>query len=380
MEFNFNEDQEMLKKSAREFLTSECPVTLVREMESNEKGYSADLWKKIADIGWLGIVFPEEYGGTGYKFMDLVVLLEEMGRSCLPGPFLATVLSGLLILDSGTEQQKRALLPNIANGDSIFALALTENSGLYSADFIDLQANLDTDNYILNGKKMFVSDAHIANYYLCVARTKTEKADPKKGITVFVVDAKSPGISNSSLGSDTIARDKIFVVDFKNVKVPKSNMLGELHQGWKIAEKLMKYGAVAECARMLGGAKRVLEMSVAYAKERIQFGRPVGALQIIQHYLANMLTEVDGSNFITYEAAWKLSEGLSCAKEVSVAKAWVSDAYYRICIVGHQIHGGIGFTQDHEMGLYFRRAKAQEISYGDADFHRAKLAIEIGLK
>ena len=380
MDFDFHEDQEMLRKSAREFLSTECPTsTLVREMESDPLGYSPELWRKIADMGWLGIVFPEEYGGTGQKYMDLVVLLEEMGRSCVPGPFISTMLCGLLILWAGNQQQKKSLLPDLINGNSVFALALLETGGRYSADAISLKAHQDRDNFILNGTKMFVSDAHIANHFICIARTINDQTQPEQGITLFVVDATSPGLICSSLGDDTIARDKIFRIDFVDVQIARNHILGELHLGWPFVEKLINCGAVAECARMLGGAKRVLEMSTAYAKERMQFGRPIGAFQIIQHHLVDMLTALEGSHYITYQAAWKLDEDLPCAKEVSMAKAWVNDAYYKICINGHQIHGGIGFTQDHDIGLYFRRAKAQEISYGDADFHRDKLAGQIGL-
>jgi len=380
MNFDFNENQTILRNSAREFLRIECPTaTLVRAMESDPQGYSVELWKKMADMGWMGIVFPEEYGGTGQKYMDLVVLLEEMGRSCVPGPFLSTVLCGLMILWSGNPEQKPRLLPDLVNGNSLFTLAMLETDGRYSADNIGLKAQPSLDNFVLNGTKMFVSDAHIADHFICVARTMDDRAQAEQGITLFVVDADSPGIICTSLGDDTIARDKIFRIDFIDVPVAQNNMLGELHLGWPFVEKLIRHGAIAECARMLGGAKRVLEMSTDYAKERQQFGRPIGAFQKIQHHLVDMLTAMEGSHYITYQAAWKLDEGLSCAREVSMAKAWVSEAYYNICLNGHQIHGGLGFTQDHDMGLYFRRAKAQEVSYGDADFHKDKLVHVIGL-
>ena len=379
MNLDFTEDQEMLKKAAREFLDKECPrTTFVREMELDAKGYTADLWKKIAELGWLGIVFPEQYGGSGYKLLDLVVLLEEMGRACLPGPLLSTILCGLSILWAGTQEQKQELLPRIVSGDAVLTLALTEPNAMYLATAVNLQARQNGDSFTINGSKMFVPDAHAADYFLCVVRTKAGTI-PEEGITLFLVDAKRPGITFSQLG-DTIAGDKLFRVDFKDVKAKKSNILGKLDNGWPLVEKILAHGAIAECARMLGGAKRVLEMCVSYSKERVQYNRPIGSFQIIQHYLANMLIDVDACHFITYQAAWRLSEELPSAKEVSIAKAWVSDAYYRICMVGHQIHGGIGFTQDHDMGLYFRRAKAQELSFGDADFHRAAVAREIGLK
>ncbi len=378
MNLDFSEDQEMLKRAARQFLDVECPRSpFVRDMELDEKGYTADLWHKMAEVGWMGIAFPEEYDGAGCNFLDLVVLLEEMGRACLPGPFLSTILCGLSILWAGTEEQKRALLPKIASGEVVLTLALTEPSARYAADAIGLQAKLNGDNLIITGTKMFVSDAHVADYLLCVARTDSG-ATPEEGITLILVDAKNAGITCLSL-EDTIAGDKLFRVEFNNVKVPKSNIIGELNKGWPLVERIMAHGAVSECARMLGGAKRVLEMSVSYAKERVQFNRPIGSFQAIQHPLANMLMDVDGCYYITYQAAWRLSEGLPCTREVSIAKAWVSDAYHRICVTGHQVHGGIGFVEDHDMGLYYRRAKAQELSFGDADFHRRIVEGEIGL-
>jgi alkylation response protein AidB-like acyl-CoA dehydrogenase len=377
MDFAFNEEQEMLRKMARDFLADKCPKTFVREMEEDEKGYSPDLWREMAQLGWLGLAFPEEYGGGGGSFLDLAVLLEETGRACLPGPFFSTVvLSGLTILDVGSEAQKKEFLPRISRGELIMALALTEPSAGYDAASVDLRATADKDEYILDGTKLFVSDAHICHYMIGVARTR-EGGPAEEGITLFLVDAKSPGISYTLL--ETIASDKQCEVVFDKVRVPRGNILGELDRGWGEVEKIMLRAAAANCAVMVGGAQQALEMAVSYAKERVQFDRPIGSFQAIQHHCANMATDVDGSKFITHEAAWMLSEGLPCQKKVSVAKAWVSEAYRRVTLLGHQIHGGIGFTKDHDMQLYFRRAKAAELAFGDANFHREIVAKELGL-
>ncbi len=377
MDFAFNEEQEMLKKMARDFLVAKCPKAFVREMEEDEKGYSADLWREMAEVGWLGLVFPERYGGIGGSFLDLAVLLEEMGRACLPGPLFSTVvLGGLTILDVGSEQQKKEFLPPISRGELIMTLALTEPSAGYDAASVDLRAVADKDEYILDGIKLFVSDAHICNYMICVARTR-EGEPAEDGITLFLVDAKSPGISYTLL--KTIASDKQCEVVFDKVRVPKGNILGELDRGWSEVKRIMLRAAASKCAEMVGGAQQALEMTVSYAKERVQFDHPIGSFQAIQHHCANMATDVDGSRFVTYEAAWMLSEGLPCQKEVSIAKAWVSEAYRRVGLLGHQIHGGIGFTKDHDMQLYFRRAKAAELAFGDADFHREVVAKELGL-
>jgi len=377
MDFALSEEQEMLRNSARDFLTKECPKTLIRQMETDEKGFPANLWKGMADLGWMGLVYPEQYGGSGMTFLDLAVLIEELGRAIVPSPFLSTVVyCGLPILAAGTDEQKKQFLPKIAKGDTIMALALTEPSASWDAGGIETKATPEGDHFVINGTKLFVQDAHIANSMLVVARTKEGK-HKDEGITLFLVDAKSPGIKLTPL--KTIASDKQFEVVFHNVKVPKKDILGKQDHGWSIIQDMIPKATLAQCAYMVGGAQQVLEMTVSYAKERVQFGRPIGSFQAIQHKCANMVTDVDGARFVTYQAAWKLAEGLPCSLEVSMAKAWVSEAYRRTCSEGHQIHGGIGFIKDHDMQLYYRRAKANELAFGDADYHRELVAQQIGL-
>lgn len=376
MDLEFTEEQEMLRKFARDFMVDKCPKEYVRAMEEDEKGYSEDVWQGMAELGWMGLVFPEKYGGQDMNFFDLTVLLEEMGRACMPGPFFSTiVLGGLTIMDAGSEEQKQGFLPQIAQGKMIMALALTEPAGTYLPSGISTQAVADGDEYVINGTKLFVSDANVADYLLCAARTK--EGDSEDGITLFLVDAKTPGIKCTMLS--TIASDKQAEVTFENVRVSKKNVLGEVNKGWDAIAKLVERAAIGKCAEMVGGAQQVLEMTVEYAKERVQFGKPIGSFQAIQHHCANMATDVDGSKFITYEAAWMLSEGLPCTKEAAMAKAWTSEAYRRVVTLGHQVHGAIGFTKDHDMQLYFRRAKAAELAFGDADFHRERVAVEMGL-
>jgi len=376
MDFALNEEQEMLRKMSRDFLEKECPKTLVREMEEDEKGYSPELWKKMAELGWMGLVFPAEYGGEGMNFLDLSVLIEELGRALVPSPYMNTVVyCGYAVMAAGTGEQKKELLPKIAKGDLILTLALTEPSASWEPSGVEVKATPEGDDFVISGTKLFVSDAHIADYLLCVTRTKEGAGED--GITLFLVDAKSPGISLTPL--ITIASDKQFEVVFDKVKVPRKNMLGELDRGWDVIKDILPKGTLAQCALMVGGAQQVLEMTVNYAKERVQFGKPIGSFQAIQHKCADMATDVDGCRFITYQAAWKLSEGMPCSLDVSMAKAWVSDAYRRVCVEGHQIHGGIGFIKDHDMQLYYRRAKASELIFGDADYHRELVAQQIGL-
>ena len=374
MDLGLSEAQQMLKNSAQEFLEAECPDTYVREMEDDERGYTAEMWQKLAEQGWLGLIIPEKYGGVELEFQDLIVLLEEMGRHMLPGPYFSTVvMGGMSIMEAGTEDQKQEYLPRIAEGQIIVTLALNEPSGRWDAEGIQLTADKSGDGYVLNGTKLFVPNAHVSDNLVVAARTGEEDTD----ISLFIVSSQAKGVTQNLL--KTIASDRQSEVVFEKVEVPSSALLGEKNAGWATIEKVLQWGAVGKCAEMSGGGQEVLDMTVEYAKQRTQFGRPIGTFQAIQHHCANMATDVEGAKFITYQAAWKLSEGLPAEREVAMAKAWVSEAYRRVCALGHQSHGAIGFTKEHNMQLYSRRAKAAELAFGDADLHLEKVAEIIGL-
>ncbi|MCH8061013.1 MAG: acyl-CoA/acyl-ACP dehydrogenase [Chloroflexi bacterium] len=374
MDLGLNEAQQMLKTSAQEFLAAECPDTYVREMEVDERGYTPEMWRKIAEQGWLGLIFPEKYGGIGLDFMDLTILLEEMGRYLLPGPYFSTVVTGgMAIMDAGNEEQQQQYLGQISEGQLLVTLALIEPSARWDGEGVQTTATQNGDTWTLNGTKLFVSNAHISDLYVVAART----GQGEKDVTLFLVPRTADGITETLL--KTIASDRQSEVVLKDVSVPASDMLGELNQGWSTIEKVLKWGAVGKCAEMVGGGQQVLDMTVEYAKQRTQFGRPIGTFQAIQHHCANMATDVEGSKYITYQAAWHLSEGDSADREVAMAKAWVSEAYRRVCALGHQCHGAIGFTKEHNMQLYSRRAKAAELAFGDADHHLEAVAQQIGL-
>jgi alkylation response protein AidB-like acyl-CoA dehydrogenase len=374
MKLTLTEEQEMLRKTARDFLTDKCPKKFIKQMEESETGYSRELWQEMAELGWMGLAFPEKYGGGDMNFLDLAMLLEEMGRACLPGPFFSTVvLGGLPILDLGSEEQRQEYLPKLIRGEKIFTLALTEpGHHHYDASSVKVEATPDGSNYTISGTKLFVPDAHIADYLLCVAKTK-----PGGEITIFLTDAKNRRINYTVL--KTIAGDKLCEVVFDQTPLPKANVLGERNRGWSGVQKIIERAAVGKCCEMVGNLQRVLEMTVDYAKERKQFDRPIGTLQIIQHYCADMATDIDGARFGTYQAAWMLSEGLPCTKEVAIAKAWTSQASQRVVALAHQIHGAIGVTIEHDLHYYTRRAKAAELAFGDANLYREVVAKEMGL-
>ncbi len=377
MDYSLSEQQQMLRSAARDFLEKECPKSHVREMEKDDRGYSPGLWKKMADLGWMGLVFPEEYGGSALGPLELAVLLEEMGRALVPAPFLSTVVcGGLTILRWGSEEQKRTLLPRMVKGEVIMALALTEPAASYDPADVTVRAVSDGDDFVITGTKLFVENAHVADYLVCVARTGTAP-DTSDGITLFLVDAKSPRVSCTLL--KTFTADRQCEVVFDQVRVTRANVIGEPGKGWRIVEDIVEQAAFAQCPWMVGGAQQVLEMATDYAKERVQFGRPIGSFQAIQHKCANMATDVAGARDVTYLTAWKMSEGLPCAQDISMAKAWTCEAYRKACVEGIQIHGGIGITQDYDVQLYYRRAKAAEIAFGDADYHLELVAKHLGL-
>ena len=371
MDLGLDEQQEMLKNFARDFLEKECPESLVREMEEDEQGYSPDLWKKMAEQGWMGLIIPEDQGGAAMTICELVVLLEEFGRALVPGPFISTVVLGAVpIMEAGTDEQKAQYLPKIAAGEMIMTMALTEPSAKWTADGVALEAKKDGGDYVLNGTKLFVPDAHVTDYMVVVARTGGSGED---GVTLFIVDSKSDGIKFEQL--KTIAADKQSEIIFENVKVPAANILGSEGKGWEIVEKVSMVATVAACAYLVGLSQMDFDTTLNYAKERVQFGRPIGSFQAIQHKLADAVIDVDGSRFITYKAAWSLTEGEDDTDlMISMAKAWASDASRRVVAHGQQIHGGIGFTKEYKIQLYFRRQKWMELMWGDADYHREKVA------
>ncbi len=377
MDFSFTEEQDMLRISARDFLAKECPKTRVRELGEDERGYDPQMWHRMAELGWMGLVFPEEYGGTAASFMDLVILMEEMGRNILPGPFFSTIaLCALPLLEYGSSDQKARFLPQIASGQAVWAFALAESSGKCRASEVELRAVLREKNYILQGHKLFVTDAHVADHMLVVGRTG-DGGRPENRITLFVVDPRGPKVRMEAI--PTIGGDRQFKVSFDGVTVPKDNILGKLGEGWDIVDFTLLRAAVLKCAEMSGACQAVLDMTAGYAKARIQFDRPIGSFQAIQHKLADMLIDVEAVQYLLYQAAWGISVGSPSPWQISAAKAKANEAYQRICIDAIAAHGAIGYTMDHDIGLYYRRVKAAQFAAGDTDLHSEVIAAELGL-
>lgn len=369
MDFGFNEEQEMLRQSARQFLETECSMTYVRKMMEDDTGYSEEQWKQMAALGWTGLLFPEEYGGLGLGMVELIVVLEEMGRVVMPGPFFATVLlGGLPIALAGSPAQKQRYLPALAAGEIKATMAHVESSGRWDAAGIALPAKKSGTTFSLSGTKLFVHDAHNADLLVVPARTT------KRGVTLFLVDAKQAGVSTTVLKTMDQTR-KLCEVKLDGVLVGKDAVLGPLHQGWALLDAVVDHAKVGICAEMTGGTQKALDMCVEYAKVREQFGRPIGSFQAIQHKCANMMVQAESAKSATYYAAWAVANQAPDAHLAAcMAKAYCSEAYRNVTADGIQVHGGIGFTWEHDMHLYFKRAKSSEVTFGDAVWNRELVA------
>ncbi len=379
MDFGFNDEQELLRSTARKFLENECPSEFVRKRMAEPAGVTDEFWAKVAEQGWLGLVFPEAYGGSGLGFVDLTVLMEEMGRAVMPGPFVSTVLlGGLTILEAGSSAQKEAWLPKVAGGRAKTALAWTEPSGRWDAAGVTTTAKPAPGGWVLSGTKLFVLDAHLADVLVVVARS-AETKQPEEGISLLLVPKGTPGLEVRLLPTMDQTR-KLCEVSLNDVRVDAGAVLGSVGGGWAPLARVIERATVALCSEMCGGAQRVLDMTVDYAKIRVAFGRPIGSYQGVKHKAADMLVDVENAKSLTYYAAWAVDENVpEAALAASMAKACCSDAYRKVAAAGIQLHGGIGFTWEHDLHLYFKRAKSSEFTFGDATYHRERVAQLIAL-
>jgi alkylation response protein AidB-like acyl-CoA dehydrogenase len=377
MDFGLSEEQELLQQSARDFLTRECSTTFVREMTRSDDGFSRAFHEKIAGLGWTGLVIPPRFGGLGLTMLDLAVLAEEMGRAVMPGPyFSSSVLAALALTYAGTAAQKQAWLPRIVAGEVIGTLALLEASDRLDSAGVALRCAKTRTGYRLNGVKMFVTDAHVADILVVAGRTR---GHGESGVCLLLVPRDTPGISIASLQSVDQTR-RLSEVTFKNVDVPAAALLAADEKGWAVLQRVVDAACVVLAADSLGGAQRALEMSVEYAKVREQFGRPIGSFQAIKHMAAEMVSEIEPARSLVWYAAYAYDrEPRSATRAASMAKARLSDVYTRTTNRAVQIHGGIGFTWEHDMHLWFKRAKWNESAFGDPTFHRERLAQLSGL-
>jgi alkylation response protein AidB-like acyl-CoA dehydrogenase len=374
MNFGLTPEQELLRTNARAFLEKECPSAMVRQVMKDPNGDIPALWQKMAELGWMGLLIPEDFGGLGLTMFELVVVLEEMGRVLLPGPYFPTVvLGGMTLLIGATPQQQRELLPRVAAGQVRLTLALTEPSGRWEASAVATRAQLTHGQYELVGTKLYVPEAHVVDYAIVAARTK-DGWSPEDGISLFLLDRQAAGVTCTQLPTMDPTR-RWCALRLDHVKLPPQALIGPLHGGWPLLAQVIDRATTALCAEMCGAAERVMEMSVDYAKSRVAFGKPIGAYQAVKHKCAEMLLQLENAKSLTYYAAWACQEGTPGASQAaSMAKAYATDMFSHVAADGIQVHGGIGFTWDHDMHLYFKRAQSSRFTFGDATWHRERVA------
>jgi alkylation response protein AidB-like acyl-CoA dehydrogenase len=369
--FAFSEEQEELRRTVRSFLEQKSPESEVRRLMETTEGYDPAVWEQMgSQLGLQGLHIPEEFGGSGYTYVELIVVLEEMGRALLTAPYFSTVvLAANALIHCGDDAAKKELLPGIASGETIATLAFTEENGRWDESGITMTAKKDGDGYALEGTKMFVLDGHTADVVLVAARTDA-------GVSLFSVAGDASGLTRTPLSTMDQTRKQARL----ELSGTPAKLIGTEGEGWATLERVLDLAAVGLAAEQVGGAQYCLEMAVQYAKDRVQFGRPIGSFQAIKHKCADMLLEVESAKSAAYYAGWCAAElNDELPSVASLAKAYCSEAYFHVTAENIQIHGGIGFTWEHPAHLYFKRAKSSELLLGDPTYHRELLAQRIGI-
>ena len=370
MDFAFTPDQTLLKNSARAFLDEHCQPAAVRLSWDDPRGESPAMWKDMAQLGWLGLSLPEEHGGSGLGMVETALVLEELGRAAYPGPFWPTMLLATAVAELGSNEQKKRWLPAIAGGDARGALALLDSDLDWNPTAVVTRAERTSTGWQLTGLKRYLAWGHVADVLLVPAQTTD-------GLAVFLVEPGAPGISwTPMMNMDPGTR----LADLKLDRVPvrAEDRLGAPDTAAAALLRLLRRGAVGAAAEMLGASRRCLDMAVGYAKIREAFGQPIGSFQAIRHKCADMLLETENSHAAVYYAAWALdARAEDAATAASIAKSYVGDASRKVCGDAIQVHGGIGFTWEYDLHMYFKRAKALEAQYGDADFHRELIVADV---
>jgi alkylation response protein AidB-like acyl-CoA dehydrogenase len=377
--FAFTEEQEALRAAARAFLRDHSSPARVRRAMATEAGWEPEVWRRIAgELAWTAILVPERYGGLGLTYVELVALMEEMGAALLCAPFFSTVcLAGNALLLGGTEAQKQEHLPKIATGERTAALAHVGPAGRWDADGVEVVAERAGDGYRLGGVSSFVVDGHTADLLVVAARRPGSRGT--EGVSLFAVPATLPGIERRLLPTMDLTR-KLAEVRFAGVAVPRAALMGEEGEGWDLLSRTLDLAAIALAAEQVGGAQRCLDLAAEYAKQRVQFGRPIGSFQAIQHKCSDMLVRVESARSAAYYAGWAAAVGeAEVPLLASLVKAYCSEAYFFCAAEAIQIHGGVGFTWEYDVHLYFKRARACEALLGSPSFHRERIARAIGL-
>ena len=367
MDFALSDIQEVFKSTANKFFKEKCTIKALREAEASEYSYSPSFYKEIAEMGFLGLMIPEEYGGAGGSLMDVALVVEEAGAALFSSPYATTLAYGVLpILRFGTVEQKRELLPKMAEGKCIVTAAFAEPQAHYDLSYIAASAREERGTYTLNGKKMFVPYAPNADYFLTLARTKGS-AGTSEGLSLFLVKANQAGVRSTALS--VIGSDRVYEVEFKNVIVTDEDVLGPLNGGGKLVQQTLELATALQCIELTGLLQRATQVTSEYVKERYQFNRPIGSFQSVQHRLSDMFTIVEGGRLAAYHAISKLDEGFSAEREVAIAKAFICKEGQKVLVGAHQLHGGMGIDLDYPLQFCFRRFKTMQLNLGPTQVH-----------
>lgn len=381
MEFGFTQEQQMLRESVRKFMKKECTREYIRACSDNDR-FPSELYEKMAGQGWMGIPFPEKYGGAGLGPMELAIFLEEAGYGWYGAGtsyFSTVVLGAYNIMTYGTEAQKDEFLPKVIAGETRLAFALSEPNVGSDAAAVELFAEERGDHFVLNGQKMFTTNAHVAHQIVTVTRTIRNPEKKHDGITIFLVDADAPGIEIRPLkqmGRSATHTNEVF---FRDVRVPRSRMMAKLHEGWANLNSGLGIERLSVAMMYSGTSQAMIDYVAAYAKERRQFGQPISKFQAVQHKLADMQTKAEIARLLGYRVAWMLEQGLPCFKEMSMAKLWASEAMFDIANNGVQIMGGYGVLKEYDMELFFRDSRIGMIGAGASEIQRTIIAKQMGL-
>jgi acyl-CoA dehydrogenase len=375
MNFGFTEEQELLRAEVRKFLDQNCPLEEVRKIAATPEGVARPLWARMAELGWVGLTFPDRFGGIGLGWVDLVVVLEETGRSLFPSPLLATVLGATALELAGSEAQCKRWLPGLAAGTKVATLALLEASDRLDPEGIALTAKRDGSHYLLRGEKLFVLDAGTADVFVVAFRT----GEAPEAVSLALVERGASGLGVERLETMDETR-RLGRVRFDDVRVADDALLGPAGGAWPVISRLLDCGALAVTAEAVGAAEGALDLTVRYAKQRIQFDEPIGKFQGVKHPLAERYVEIESVKSLVYYAAWLLDEKPEEGSlAVSRAKAWASDAFAGLGIDAVQLHGGLGYTWEFDAQLYLKRMKWVRTAFGDAGWHLERIAALGGL-
>ncbi|HXH12575.1 MAG TPA: acyl-CoA dehydrogenase family protein [Alphaproteobacteria bacterium] len=375
MDLGLTEAQEILKGSVADFVQREYDKNTLLALEKTPTGITPEIFRKTAELGWLGVIVPEAYGGEGRSLTDAAVLFEELGRGPVPGPFFASgILGALTVLHGGTDAQKQAILPQVAQGERVLCVAATETDYGWRPDRVHMQTSRQNDRYLLNGVKLFVHDAAAATHLLCAVRT-APPSNGTSGITLLLVEAAAPGVTVRTLPGWMGQVDE---VRFDNVQVPAEAVLGTEGRGWEVLEAAALQAIPVLCAYQVGSCQAVVDMAVAYSRTRIQFGQPIGRFQRVQDHIIGMVNHLDAARWTTYEALWKLDTGRPAASSVHLAKAVTSEAHLKVCDGGHEVHAGVGVIREYGLTLHTQRSRTLYHLLGDARYHRRRMADALG--